>query len=165
MMASILRLRYLFTATSRGMSNERIACASLMNKSSWCHSFGCCPAIKTKPSMLLLHPNGRHLHHNQRFTMSAAHPKSSECNVKIVGDGKELKVVWPGKGGDESTYHATWLKHGCHCPLCWEEATTQHLVWDIEPDPSRITISRAIPTGTVVYLFLLIPLSFQFFHS
>ena len=163
-MASRLGLRYLFTATRRGMNGERVARASLMSRSSSCHPLGCYPPIEIKPSVMLLYPNGHHHHHhnhhhhrNHCFTTSAAYPKIGECEVQIVSDGKELQVVWPGDGGEKSTYHVTWLKHGCHCPLCWEEATTQHLVWDCEPDPSEISISRAIPTGTVaLFTYLLI---------
>ena len=157
-MASGLKLRSLFSIT-RGMTRRAHILRPSLTCRSQHYSVGCFLATVVKPSLLQYScasiccktvgdPGCRH-HHYRFNTTSAVQPKNGECNVKIVGDGKELQVVWPGKGGEESTYHATWLKHGCHCPLCWEEATTQHLVWDIEPDPSGITISRAIPTGTV----------------
>ena len=82
------------------------------------------------------------------LSCSVVNNGGSECAVEVVSGGREVCVVWPGKEGYQSTYHATWLKHNCQCPLCWEEATTQHLVWDKEPDPTGITVSHAMPTGT-----------------
>ena len=160
-MVSGLGQRYLFNIVLRGRRCACIAGDSLTGRKRF-HHIARLPATERKLSMPLYSCTSicgkivgqRCYYHNHRFTTApVAHSKSGKCEVQIVNDGKKLQVVWPGKGGEESTYHATWLKHGCHCPLCWEEATTQHLVWDNEPDPSEITISRAIPTGHVSIFF------------
>ena len=158
-MASGLGLRCLFSITRGGTRGVSVARTMLTSRSR-CNNAGCHQAVEIKPSMLLypyapICGKAAHIHH---FCTAPAE-YSNECKVQIVGDGRELHVVWPREDGmEESSYHATWLKHSCHCPLCWEKTAKQHLVWDKEPDPSGITISRATPTGTVyvcVSFFLL----------
>jgi len=41
-------------------------------------------------------------------------------------DGKKLCVSWAD--GEESTYHAVWLRHNCRCPQCWDERNAGHKV-------------------------------------
>ena len=42
-------------------------------------------------------------------------------------DGKKLCVSWAD--GEESTYHAVWLRHNCRCPQCWDDRNAEPLVY------------------------------------
>ena len=42
-------------------------------------------------------------------------------------DGKKLCVSWAD--GEESTYHAVWLRHNCRCPQCWDDRNAAPLVY------------------------------------
>ena len=65
---------------------------------------------------------------------------SSECAVEVVNDGREVCVVWPGEEGQQSTYHATWLKYSCRCPLCWNKLTMQYKPWEQDPKPQGLFV-------------------------
>ena len=38
-------------------------------------------------------------------------------SVECTTDGKKCKFNW--KDGEQSIYHAVWLRDNCHCPECW----------------------------------------------
>ena len=145
-MASGLALRSLFGLgiTRSGRRCARNAHDLLME------SWRCLPTTEIKSSdQYSPRPFHRHF-----YATSAAYPESEKCKVQIVGDGKELQVVWPGESGEESTYRANWLKHSCQCFLCLEKGPMIYTMMGKEPDPSEITISRAILTGTAVQCVL-----------
>ena len=46
--------------------------------------------------------------------------------LESLAGGKKIRVTW--SDGEESTYHAVWLRHNCRCPECWDPVTEQTLV-------------------------------------
>ena len=47
-------------------------------------------------------------------------------SLELSPDGKKLCVSWAD--GEESTYHAVWLRHNCRCPQCWDDRNAGHSV-------------------------------------
>ena len=48
-------------------------------------------------------------------------------SLELSPDGKKLCVSWAD--GEESTYHAVWLRHNCRCPQCWNGKYCSPLVY------------------------------------
>ena len=48
-------------------------------------------------------------------------------SMEATQDGRRLCVSWDD--GEESTYHAVWLRHNCRCPKCWDDGYAAPLVY------------------------------------
>ena len=48
-------------------------------------------------------------------------------SLELSPDGKKLCVSWAD--GEESTYHAVWLRHNCRCPQCWDDRNSSPMVY------------------------------------
>ena len=65
-------------------------------------------------------------------------------------DGKKLCVSWAD--GEESTYHAVWLRHNCRCPQCWDDMNAGHKVHfsslrNVEIKTTELSGDHASTTG------------------
>ena len=48
-------------------------------------------------------------------------------SMEATQDGKRMCVSWAD--GEESKYHAVWLRHNCKCPQCWDDRLSSPLVY------------------------------------
>ena len=64
------------------------------------------------------------LHTTALLSTTSAAVSSLECAT----DGKKCKIIW--KDGEQSTYHAVWLRDNCHCPECWDSGFDMKIVLD-----------------------------------
>jgi len=63
------------------------------------------------------------------------------ATVSCAADGKKMKVTWDD--GEESTFHAVWLRHNCQCSECVQHSSGQKLVTSVELSGSlRISETR-----------------------
>ena len=46
--------------------------------------------------------------------------------VSCAANGKKMIVTWDD--GEESAFHAVWLRHNCQCPECVQHSSGQKLV-------------------------------------
>ena len=53
--------------------------------------------------------------------------KKLYCSIEAIQDGRRLYVSW--EDGEESTYHAVWLRHNCRCSKCWDDTYAAPLVY------------------------------------
>ena len=65
-------------------------------------------------------------------TASRGHGTDGEAgriyrSLESSPDGKKLCVSWAD--GEESTYHAVWLRHNCRCPQCWDDRNAGPMVY------------------------------------
>ena len=56
--------------------------------------------------------------------------------------------------GEQSTYHAVWLRHNCQCPECWDSIANQKLVVDINELRSDLKIHSVTGAGELYLLTL-----------
>ena len=56
--------------------------------------------------------------------------------------------------GEQSTYHAVWLRHNCQCPECWDSIANQKLVVDVNELRSDLKIHSVTGSGELYLLTL-----------
>ena len=49
--------------------------------------------------------------------------------------------------GEQSTYHAVWLRHNCQCPECWDDTANQKLLIDVKELRSDLRIHSVTGSG------------------
>ena len=74
-------------------------------------------------------------------------PPPRPPTLESLAGGKKIRVTW--SDGEESTYHAVWLRHNCRCPKCWGESSDQKLVSsfggtdELQPDEMIVSSVRS----------------------
>ena len=86
-------------------------------------------------------PNSQHYHTTIYLRQALAPTSSVECSA----DGKKCKVTW--LDGEQSTYHAVWLRHNCQCPECWDDIADQKLVVDVNELRNDLRIHSVTASG------------------
>ena len=71
-------------------------------------------------------------------------------DVSIGEDGKKLKVLW--SDGEESRFHATWLRHNCRCPKCYDRSAEQPTV-GLKELSGQPMVEYAVANGRFFFFF------------
>ena len=77
--------------------------------------------------------------------LNSQHSSATASRLERSSDGKKCQVMW--SDGEQSTYHAVWLRHNCQCPECWDDIAKQKLVVDINELRSDLRIHSVTGSG------------------
>ena len=98
-----------------------LAASSFSRQFSWLMR-GPVPPVSLYAGLSLLH------HPRFRFFSQSARPESvqGQATVSCDENGRKMTVRWPD--GEESVFHAVWLRHSCQCSECVQHSSGQRLV-------------------------------------